>query len=272
RTLYNRASADPAGQPWSERKKMVWWDDAEAKWTGTDVPDFEPTKHPGYRPDWSTNPHGMEALAGDAPFIMEADGRCQLFVPSGLKDGPLPTHYEPLESPVRNQIHPGRQDNPTLKLWPRPGNETHDAEDPRYPYVFSTFRLTELHCGGIMSRVTPHTAELQPESFVEVPVELAEELGIEHLGWTVVSTLRGEIEVKAMVTRRLKPFSIGGRTVYQIAMPWVFGGQGIAHGASANVLLGIYGDANTGIHSTKALTCNLRAGRLPTPAGFSHGQ
>ncbi len=272
RTLYNRASADPEGQPWSERKKMVWWDDAEGKWAGTDVPDFEPTKHPGYRPDWDSHPHGMDALAGDAPFIMEADGRCQLFVPSGLKDGPLPTHYEPLESPVRNEIHPGQQDNPTLKLWPRPGNETHGAEDTRFPYVFSTFRLTELHCGGIMSRVTPHTAELQPESFVEVPVELAEELGIAHLDWTVVSTLRGEIEVKAMVTRRLKPFSIGGRTVHQIAMPWVFGGEGIAHGASANVLLGIYGDANTGIHSTKALTCNLRRGRLSNPAGQNHGQ
>jgi formate dehydrogenase major subunit len=272
RTLYNRASADPAGQPWSERKKMVWWDDTEGKWAGTDVPDFEPTKHPGYRPDWSRHPHGMEALGGADPFIMEADGRCQLFVPSGLKDGPLPAHYEPMESPVRNELYPMQQENPTVQLWPRPGNETHAAEDPRFPYVFSTFRLTELHCGGIMSRVTPHTAELQPESFVEVPVELADELGIGHLDWTVLSTLRGEIEVKAMVTRRLKPFTIGGRTVYQIAMPWVFGGEGIAHGASANVLLGIYGDANTGIHSTKALTCNLRPGRLPNQAGHSHGQ
>lgn len=272
RTLYNRASADPVGQPWSERKKMVWWDDAEAKWAGTDIPDFEPTKHPDYRPDWSKHPHGMDALGGADPFIMEADGRCQLFAPSGLKDGPLPTHYEPLESPVRNEIHPGQQANPTLKPWPRPGNETHAAQDPRFPYVFSTFRLTELHCGGVMSRVTPHTAELQPEAFVEVPVELAEELGIGHLDWTVLSTLRGEIEVKAMVTRRLKPFVIGGRTVYQIAMPWVFGGEGFAHGASANVLLGIYGDANTGIHSTKALTCNLRRGRLANPAGHSRGQ
>ena len=271
RTLYNRASADPAGQPWSERKKMVWWDEGKAEWTGRDVPDFVKTTRPDYRPDWSKGPlHGMAALSGAVPFIMEADGRCMLFASSGLKDGPLPTHYEPLESPVRNALYPGQQRNPAALIWDRPGNELQPAEDPRFPYVLTTFRLTELHCGGIVSRVTPHTAELQPEAFVEMPPELAEELGIEHLGWAVLSTLRGEIEMRAMVTQRLRPFMIEGRRIYQIGVPWVFGWDGYARGDIANVLLAISGDPNTSIHSTKALTCGLRAGRLPQRGGITH--
>lgn len=124
----------------------------------------------------------MDALGGGDPFIMEVDGRSMPFAPSGLKDGPLPTHYEPVESPVRNSLYPGQQFNPGAKLWTRPGNELHAPEDPRLPYVLTTFRLTELHCGAVISRVAPHTAELQPEMFVELPPELAELLGIGHLG------------------------------------------------------------------------------------------
>jgi formate dehydrogenase major subunit len=257
RTLYNRASADPAGMPWSERKKMVWWDESAGQWTGHDVPDFVPTKRPEMRPDWANRPHGMDALGGDAPFIMEPDGKCQLFAPTGLKDGPLPTHYEPLESPVSNPLYE-QQSNPTARIWPRAGNELHTPGDTRFPYIFTTYRLTELHCGGITGRVTPHTAELQPEPFVEISPELAKELGIGHLAWTVLSTLRGEIEVRAMVTGRVRPFLIDGKPVHQIGMPWVYGWEGYASGAVANALLAITGDANTSIHSTKAITCALR--------------
>ena len=270
RTMYNRASADPAGNPWSEAKKMVWWDEAEGKWTGTDVPDFLPDRRPDYRPDWSKHPRGMEAHGGQLPFIMEADGYCQLFVPSGLKDGPLPSHYEPVESPVRNPVY-DQQHNPTAKLWQRPGNELHPVGDPRFPYVFTTYRLTELHCGGVIGRVTPHMAELQPEAFVEISPELAGTLGIRNLDWTVLTTMRGEIEVKAMVTERLRPLVIDGRLVHQVGMPWVFGWEGYARGDIANVLLAITGDANTSIHSTKAVTVNLHKGRLANPGGHSHG-
>jgi len=168
---------------------------------------------------------------------------------------------------VRNPLYPGQQFNPAAKLWTRPGNELHAPEDSRFPYVLTTFRLTELHCGGVISRVAPHTAELQPEMFVEIPPELAKILGIKHLGWTVLSTLRAEIEAKAMVTERLRPFQINGRTVYQIGVPWVFGWQGYARGDVANALLAITGDANTSIHSTKALTCALRPGRLAHTGG-----
>ena len=261
RTLYNRASADPAGKPWSEAKKMVWWDEASGTWTGSDVPDFIPDRRPDYRPDWTTHPRGMAAHGGDLPFIMESDGYCQLFVPSGLKDGPLPAHYEPVESPVHNPVYT-QQHNPTARIWTRPGNELHAVGDERFPYVFTTYRLTELHCGGVIGRVTPHTAELQPEAFVEVSPELAGLLGIRTLDWTVLETLRGEVEVKALVTERMRPLTIDGRIVHQVGMPWVFGWEGYARGDIANVLLAITGDANTSIHSTKAVTVNLRPGRM----------
>ena len=262
RTLYNRASADPQGRPWSERKKMIWWDEDQARWTGHDVPDFVADKRPDYRPDWSKTPHGMDALSGADPFMMLADGRLAIFAPSGLKDGPLPTFYEPVESPSKNQMY-RQQASPTAKIWTRPGNELHAPQDPRFPHVFTTYRLTELHCAGIPTRIMPHTAELQPEAFVEISPELAAEIGVKNLDWTVLSTLRSEIEVKALVTERMRPFRIGGRTVHQLGMPWVFGWKGYAHGAGANALLAITGDANTSINVTKALTCNIRAGRLP---------
>jgi formate dehydrogenase major subunit len=262
RTLYNRASADPDGRPWSERKKMVWWHEAKGQWTGYDVPDFVADKAPTYRPDFSKTPHGMDAIAGDAPFILTADGMGQVFVPTGLKDGPLPTHFEPPESPVENPLY-GQQINPVAKIWGRPGNELAEVADPRFPYIFTTYRLTELHCGGIPTRVMPHTAELQPEAFVEISPELARERGIEHLGWTVLSSPRGEIEVKALVTERMRPFKLKGRTVHQVGMPWVFGPMGYAHGEPANVLLAITGDANTSIHSTKAVLVDIRPGRMP---------
>jgi formate dehydrogenase major subunit len=261
RTLYNRASADLDGRPWSERKRLVWWDSEREKWVGNDTPDFVPTKRPDMRPDWGRHPTGMDALGGNDPFIMEPDGKCLLFVPSGLKDGPLPTHYEPVESPVLNPLY-AQQTNPAAKLWPRPGNELHEPQDPRYPYVFTTYRLTELHCGGVPTRVMPHTAELQPEAFVELSPELASGLDIANLDWVVLSTARGSIEAKALVTRRLRPFKINGRLVHEVGMPWVFGWEGYAHGAIANVLLAIHGDPNTSIHTTKATTCSLRKGRL----------
>ena len=264
RTLVNRASADPAGKPWSERKKLIWWNAQESKWAGPDEVDFEETKAPDYEPDWAENPSGMEAIDGRAPFIMIADGRGSLFVPSGLKDAPLPTHYEPVESPVRNAFY-AQQDNPVAKKWERDGNPYHTVGDPRFPHVLTTYRLTEHHAGGTPTRSVPHTAELQPEGFAEIPPELARELGIRTLDWVVLATARGAIETKAMVTERLRPFEIDGRRVYQIGMPWHFGWIGYATGDIANVLTSVVGDPNTSMHENKALTCSLRPGRLAQP-------
>jgi len=260
RILYNRASADPDGKPWSERKRYMWWDADRSEWTGKDVCDFTENKPPDYVPDWSKDPSGMEALDGRSPFIMISDGKGSLFVPSGLKDGPLPTHYEPVESPVRNLLY-RRQDNPAAKKWSREDNPIHEIADPKYPHAITTYRLTEHHSGAIPTRMVHTTAELQPAGFVEIPPELASKEGIGHLDWVVVSTARGEVEARAMITERLRPFELDGKIVYQIGMPWHFGWQGYAVGEIANTLTAIVGEPNTTIHESKAFTCNLRKGR-----------
>ncbi len=188
---------------------------------------------------------------------MVSDGKASVFVPQGLKDGPLPAHYEPVESPVDNPVY-GQQDNPAAKKWNREDNRYHRVGDPRYPYVITTYRLTEHHSGGIPTRYVPSLAELQPQGFAEIPVELAEELGIHNLDWVVVSTARAEIETRALVTARLHPLEIDGRKVYQVGMPWHFGWEGYARGSIANALSAIVGDPNTTIHEGKAFTCNVR--------------
>jgi formate dehydrogenase major subunit len=199
----------------------------------------------------------MDAIDGKSPFIMIEDGKSALFVPSGLQDAPLPAHYEPVESPVKNPLY-GQQDNPAAKKWPRDDNPYHAAGDPRYPYIMTTYRLTEHHSGGIPTRMVPSTAELQPECFAEIPPELARELGIKHLDMVAISTARGEIQTRALITERLRPLEIDGRRVYQIGMPWHFGWQGYATGALANTLSAVVADPNTTIHEGKAFTCNLR--------------
>jgi formate dehydrogenase major subunit len=262
RIMYNRASADAQGKPWSERKRYMWWDEEKGEWTGKDKPDFSSNKPPHYQPDFSKGPlQGMDAHDGRSPFMMAADGKAWLFVPSGLKDAPLPTHYEPVESPIRNPMY-GQQENPPVKKWQRPDNPYHEVGDSRFPYVITTYRLTEHHSGAIPTRFVPSLAELQPEGFAEIPPELAREKNIANLDWVIISTARGEIETRALVTERLRPFEIDGRRIYQIGMPWHFGWQGYATGDIANVLSAIVGDPNTTIHEGKAFTCNLQKGRL----------
>ena len=265
RTLYNRASADPEGRPWSERKRLVWWDEAEGAWQSPDEVDFEPEKAPGYRPDWDAQPVGMDAIRGDEPFIMMPDGRAAVFTASGLKDGPLPTHYEPVESPVINPLH-AQQSNPAAKRFARANNPLQEPGDPAFPFVLTTYRLTEHHCAGAPTRGVESTAELQPEGFAELPPQLARSLGIANLDWITVSTRRGAIETRALVTERLKPLSIDGRRIFQVGLPWHFGWQGQATGDIANVLTAAVGDPNTSMHENKALTCAVRKGRLAESA------
>src|SRR3954468_10139171 len=168
RIIYNRASAKPNGEPWSERKKLVWWE--SQKWTGIDVPDFKTTKPPDYRP--SGDETGLEGQRGDAPFILHEDGLGWMYVPKGLQDGPFPTHYEPLESPVRNPLY-SRDTNPAVNWFTRNENRFAPPGDPRFPFVLTTYRLTEHHTGGGMSRFLSYLSELQPEMFVEISPELA---------------------------------------------------------------------------------------------------
>ena len=264
RMLYNRASADPDGKPWSERKKYVWWDEAAERWTGYDIPDFPVDKRPDYKaPEGGGK--GMDAIAGDDPFIMMGDGRAWLYSPSGLLDGPLPSHYEPVESPVTNLLYPEVGANPVAIRWERPDNPINASGAPRWPCVLTTFRLTEHHTAGAMSRNLPWLAELQPEMFAEIDPMLAAERGIEDGGWLCVMTERGEIEARAKVTERMRPLQIDGRTVHQVAVPWHWGYSGGATGDSVNDVLHLSADPNTNIETTKALTCDVRAGRRPTP-------
>jgi formate dehydrogenase major subunit len=252
RMLYNRASADLAGKPWSERKKWVWWDGHQ--WTGFDVPDFPPNK----APDTPAQPEGIgiAAHSGADPFLLKADGKGWLFVPTGLVDGPLPTHYEPAESPVHNPLYP-QQSNPVLKYWQREDNLLALVGDARYPYIVTTYRLTEHHLTGVMTRWSPWLAELQPELFVELSPELAQEKDIANLGFVTISTPRGAITAKALVTPRMRPFTIDGRVIHHIGMPWHWGYQGVVTGAVVNDLTALVGDPNVSIHEGKAFVCNV---------------
>lgn len=264
RVLYNRASADPEGRPWSERKALVWWDAEHGEWTGYDVPDFDKHKPPDYiPPDGAVGP---EALRGDDPFIMQADGKAWLFAPKGLQDGPLPTHYEPHESPVRNLLY-GQQGNPTRKVYGRPDNPSNpappEAHGEVFPYVFTTARLTEHHTAGGMSRQLPYLAELQPELFVEVSPELAAERGLEHLGWAHVVTSRAAIEARVIVTDRMAPLRVQDRVVHQIWLPYHWGHTGLVSGDVVNDLFGVTLDPNVFIQESKVSTCDIRPGRRP---------
>jgi formate dehydrogenase major subunit len=259
RILYSRASADPEGRPWSERKRYVWWDAAEHKWTGYDVPDFPADKDPRYRaPD---DAGGMDAISGTDPFIMMADGRGWLYSPSGLLDGPLPTHYEPVESPVPNRLYPRMHGNPARLEWDRADNPYNPVGDPRYPLIATTFRLTEHHTAGGMSRTLPWLAELQPEMFCEIDPLLARERGVADGDWVTLVTERAEIEARARVTDRIRPLEVDGRTVHQVALPWHWGFAGPTPGDAANDLGALAADPNVSIQESKAFTCDLRAGR-----------
>jgi len=265
RTLYNRASADPQGRPWSERKAYVWWDEEKAEWTGYDVPDFEKSKPPSYRPPEGAS--GPEAIAGDDAFIQQGDGKGWLYVPSGLIDGPLPTHYEPAESPVRNPLYT-QQGNPTRKAYERENNPINpsppEAHSDVFPYVFSTSRLTEHHTAGGMSRTLPYLSELQPAMFLEISPELAAERGIANLDWAHVVTARAVVEAQVLVTDRLTPLRVDGRVIHQVWLPYHWGSSGLSTGDSANDLIGITLDPNVLIQESKVGTCDVRAGRRPT--------
>jgi formate dehydrogenase major subunit len=259
RILYNRASADPAGKPWSERKKYVWWDAGAGTWTGMDVPDFPAKKAPDTPAKEQGS--GLDLHSGSDPFTLKGDGRGWLFAPSGLKDGPLPTHYEPLESPVSNALYQ-RQDSPVAKRFPRKDNVISPSGDPQYPYVVTTYRVTEQYTSGAMSRWNSWLSELMPEMFAEISPELAAEKGIENLDWIVVSTPRNQIECKALVTRRIRPFRHNGKVIHEIGLPYHWGYQGLVKGAMANDLVALSEEPNVYIQEDKALTCNLRRGRL----------
>ncbi len=247
--IYNRCSADPSGKPWAEDKALIWWDGS--KWTGYDVPDFGVTTDP-------SKPGGNDA------FIMRPDLKGALF--SALNEGPLPEHYEPLESPVRNALS-GVQHNPIIKIWEADKGAPigDNIGDPgEFPIVATTFRVTSQWQAGAMSRNLPWLAELQPEMFVEISPELAEEKHISNGDRVVVRSARGEISAVAIVTRRYRPLRLWDasagtfRTVHHIGMPWHYGWLGVATGDVANDITPHVGDGNTMIPEYKAFLVDIR--------------
>jgi formate dehydrogenase major subunit len=259
RLMYNRASADPEGRPWSERKRYVWWDEQQKRWTGYDVPDFIVDRPPSYRP--ARGAQGTATISGIDPFIMQADGKGWLFAPSGLLDGPFPTHYEPQESVIQNPLY-AQQCNPARMEWNRRENPYHLAfGDPRFPYVLTTYRLTEHHTGGGMTRWLSWLSELQPAMFCEVSRELAAEKGLRNGGWATIHTARGEIEARVLVTDRMKPLKIRGRWIHTIGLPYHWSFVGRDTGDPANELISFVADPNVSIQESKALTGDIAPGR-----------
>ncbi|CEG29266.1 assimilatory nitrate reductase catalytic subunit [Bacillus sp. B-jedd] len=242
RILYNRASADLNGKPWSDNKAVIHWDAGQKKWVGDDVPDFVVDRAP-------SDPGGKN------PFIMMKDGGVGgLYAPT-LNDGPLPEHYEPFESPIKNPFS-SVDLNPTVQLFEGEFNKKGDRKD--FPIVATTYRVTEHWQSGSMTRNLEWLSEISHFMFIEMSEELAKEKGIKNKEKVIVTSARGEIEAYAMVTKRFKPYTIQGKKVHQIGMPWNFGYKGYATGDSANRLTPHIGDANTTIPEYKAFLCDVR--------------
>ncbi|MBB5172836.1 formate dehydrogenase major subunit [Texcoconibacillus texcoconensis] len=243
RVLYNRASADPQGNPWASDKEAIWWDASQSSWVGHDVPDFGADVDP--------NSEG-----GTDAFIMRGYGKASLYSADGMTDGPFPEHYEPYESPISDNPFSKVDLNPAVKIWDGKMNDRGSVSE--YPIVATNYRLTEHWQSGSMTRNQEWVSELMPYMFIEMSEELAEEKGISERDKVVVESARGSIEAYAMVTKRFKPFKVKGKKVHQIGMPWHYGYQGIATGEIANVLTPHIGDANTMIPEYKAFLCDVR--------------
>jgi len=210
RVLYNRASCDLEGKPWDPTRRQVWWNESQQKWNGNDVPDIKvdspPKDHMG-------------------PFIMNPEGVGRIFVPlAGLADGPFPEHYEPFESPIANPLHPAQSTNPVSRQSKTAADKMGTPADG-YTIVCTTYRLTEHY--HYWTKNNPMNVQLQPEPFVEIPAELADNLGLRGGERIKLSSARGHHLAKAMVTRRIKPMRVDGKTVYQVGVPIHWGYRGI---------------------------------------------
>jgi len=255
RVMYNRASADLAGNPWDPTRPAIKWDAAQAKWVG-DVPDYPPTMKP-----YTQDPTAW------LPFIMTGEGTGRLFSTS-MVDGPFPEHYEPMEAPVANPLHPSQSESPVAFLYTGSTGKYGAAKDTfgkpdEYPYVATSYRLTEHE--HYVTQHVPLLAGLQPKPFVEIPEELANQKGIKSGDRVRVRSKRGRIEVLALVTKRLAPTTIDGKKVFQVGIPIHWGFVGVSaesdpsKGANwlANALTPFVGDANAYTPEFKAFLVNL---------------
>jgi formate dehydrogenase major subunit len=213
RVLYNRASCDLEGKPWDPSRKQVWWNEGAQKWVGNDVPDFKPDSHP------------KDHMG---PFIMNPEGVGRIFGPLGaFAEGPFPEHYEPFESPVKNVLHPEQSNNPVVKKLSTPADKFGTPD--QFPIVCTTYRLTEQY--HYWTKNNSMNVQLIPEPFIEISVEMANEMGISGGEKIKVTSARGAYIAKAFVTRRIKPMTIDGKKVYQIGIPIHQGFRGITEDA-----------------------------------------
>jgi formate dehydrogenase major subunit len=222
RVLYNRASCDMSGKPWDPSRRQVWWSEAAGKWGGNDVPDFKvdskPADHMG-------------------PFIMNPEGVGRLFVPlAGMADGPFPEHYEPVESPIANPLHPKQSNNPVVKKM-KSDMDKYAEPGGGYNIVCTTYRLTEHY--HYWTKNNPMNVQLVPEPFVEIPVELANDLGLRGGERVKVTSARASYVAKAMVTQRIKPMVVDGKKTYQIGIPIHWGFRGIAEDEGRTALTSV---------------------------------
>jgi formate dehydrogenase major subunit len=219
RVMYNRASCDLSGKPWDPERRQIWWDQAAGRWLGNDVPDFKADSPPGDHM---------------GPFIMNPEGIGRVFAPlAAFADGPFPEHYEPFESPIANPLHPNQSTNPVVMKYRTPLDKYGTIADG-FNIVCTTYRLTEHY--HYWTKNNPMSVQLQPEPFVEMAVELAEELGIKGGDTVKVTSARGHYIAKAMVTRRIKPLTIDGKRTHQIGLPIHWGYRGISEDAGRTAL------------------------------------
>ena len=211
RVMYNRASADLEGKPWDPKRPGIQWNGTT--WVG-DVPDYPPTMNPKDPAAW-------------LPFIMNGEGVGRLFSNSML-DGPFPEHYEPVEAPIANPLHPNQSEDPVAFLYDQAaGRPNRFGKVDKYPYVATSYRLTEHE--HYVTQHVPLLVGLQPQAFVELPQELADKLGIKNGDRVRVFSERGKVELAALVTKRLGPITLAGnKTVYHVGLPIHWGFVGVS--------------------------------------------
>jgi formate dehydrogenase major subunit len=255
RIIYNRASVDLQGNPWDKEHPVIQFKGkaeggkyVSKKWVG-DVPDG------GWYP--MQNPDGSMRKDTKYPFIMKPEGHAHIFGP-GRADGPFPEHYEPMECPVEKNLFSGQLVNPTAPTY-RTDMDIYKTCDPKYPFVGTTYRVSEHWQTGVMTRWQPWLLEAQPQVFVEMSKELAKMKGIKNGEKVIVESARGKLKAVAIVTIRFRPFKIQGNVVHQVGVPWHFGWVHPKDGGdSANLLTPSTGDPNTRIPETKAFMVNVR--------------
>jgi len=261
RILYNRASCDRHGKPYPGSEPIVWWDEKARRWVGHDIPDVpvltDGPNTPNGQRAFHQNPEGVGRLFA---AVYQSPDPANPHLPHDVayvpKDGPLPEMYEPVESPVENVLHPEVKHNPVLK-YPRIKSHQPIGTVADFPYVLMTSTVAEHWCGGSSTRNITWLNELVPEPMLEMPESLAKKLDVKTGSWVKVSSARGELTVKAVVTPRMKTLHVDGQEVTIVWMPYNWGYKGLSTGPSVNHLTIDAVDPSAGTQETKACLVNV---------------